>query len=148
MIEIVDIRYCRLGTADLDETVRFATELIGLELVDRENGAAYVRGDDRDHNICYLEGDPADQTLGFEVRTLDELAAAETTLQAAGVETRRGSDDEAAARRCMGFINFNDPTGRAPGLACVNTCNLKFKTAKALEEAGVMDPTIPDLLVG
>ena len=113
MIEIVDIRYCRLGTTDLDETVRFATELIGLELVDRENGAAYVRGDDRDHNICYLEGDPADQTLGFEVRTLDELAAAETTLQAAGVETRRGSDDEAAARRCMGFINFNDPTGNS-----------------------------------
>ncbi|NNE82406.1 MAG: glyoxalase/bleomycin resistance/extradiol dioxygenase family protein [Alphaproteobacteria bacterium] len=113
MIEIVDIRYCRLGTADLNGAVQFATELIGLELVARENGAAYVRGDDRDHNICYFEGDPADQTLGLEVRTFDALTAAEATLQAAGVETRRGDDDAAAARRCMGFLNFRDPTGNS-----------------------------------
>jgi 2,3-dihydroxy-p-cumate/2,3-dihydroxybenzoate 3,4-dioxygenase len=113
MIEIVDIRYCRLGTADLDGAVRFATELIGLELVARENGAAYVRGDDRDHNICYFEGDPADQTLGLEVRTFGELAAAEAALQSAGIDTRRGDDDEAAARRCMGFLNFQDPTGNS-----------------------------------
>ncbi len=113
MIEIVDIRYCRLGTPDLDSAVRFATEIIGLELVGRENGAAYVRGDDRDHNICYFEGDSADQTLGLEVRTFDELEAAETKLQAAGFETRRGTDDEAAARRCMAFINFRDPTGNS-----------------------------------
>ena len=113
MIEIVDIRYCRLGTADLESTVRFATEMIGLELVGHENGAAYVRGDDRDHNICYFEGDPADQTLGLEVRTFDDLAAAEASLQAAGVDTRRGTDDGAAARRCMGFINFADPTGNS-----------------------------------
>jgi len=113
MIEIVDIRYCRLGTADLDGAVRFATEIIGLELVGRENGAAYVRGDDRDHNICYFEGDPADQTLGLEVRTFGELDAAEATLQAAGFQTRRGNDDEAAARRCMAFITFRDPTGNS-----------------------------------
>ena len=113
MIDIVDIRYCRLGTADLEGAVRFATEMIGLELVGRENGSAYVRGDGRDHNICYFEGDPADQTLGLEVRTFDELDAAETALQAAGLQTRRGGGEEAAARRCMGFINFKDPTGNS-----------------------------------
>ncbi|MDH3739202.1 MAG: VOC family protein, partial [Alphaproteobacteria bacterium] len=113
MIEIVDIRYCRLGTADLESTVRFATENIGLELVDREAGVAYVRGDERDHNICYVEGNPADQTLGLEVRSFDELDAAESTLGAAGVVTRRGSDAEAAARRCMAFTNFQDPTGNS-----------------------------------
>lgn len=113
MIEIVDIRYCRLGTADLEGAVQFATEFIGLELVGRENGAAYVRGDDRDHNICYFDGDPTDQTLGFEVRSFDALAAAEAALKATGIATRRGSDDEAAARRCMGFFNFCDPTGNS-----------------------------------
>ena len=113
MIDIVDIRYCRLGTADLAGAVRFATEMIGLELVGRENGTAYVRGDGRDHNICYFDGDPADQTLGLELRTFDELNSAETALQTAGLETRRGGDGEAAARRCMGFINFKDPTGNS-----------------------------------
>jgi catechol 2,3-dioxygenase-like lactoylglutathione lyase family enzyme len=45
MIAIVDIRYCRLGTADLDSTVDFATKLIGLEEVDRSNGQVYLRSD-------------------------------------------------------------------------------------------------------
>jgi len=31
MIDIVGIRYCRLGTADLDTTVEFARSVIGLE---------------------------------------------------------------------------------------------------------------------
>ena len=116
MIEIVDIRYCRLGTADLDSTVAFATNLIGLEEVDRADGQVYLRGDHRDHNICYFEGDPNDHTFGLEVETLDALDAAATTLQAAGIDMRRGSDAEAVARRVMGFINFKDPTGNSVDL--------------------------------
>ena len=113
MIEIIGIRYCRLGTPDVDAAVKFATEMIGLELVARENGAAFVRGDDRDHNICYFQGDPNDHTLGLEVRTFEELDQAESALQAAGRKPRRGSDAEAAARRCMGFLNFTDLTGNS-----------------------------------
>lgn len=116
MIEIVDIRYCRLGTADLKSAVDFATSMIGLEEVARADGQVYLRGDDRDHNICYFAGDPADHTFGLEVETFETLDAAATTLEAAGVAVRRGSDDEAAARRVMGFINFRDPTGNSVDL--------------------------------
>jgi 2,3-dihydroxy-p-cumate/2,3-dihydroxybenzoate 3,4-dioxygenase len=116
MIEIVDIRYCRLGTADLDTSVAFAKDLIGLEEVDRADGQVYLRGDHRDHNICYFSGDPNDHTFGLEVETFDALDAAATTLRDAGVDVRRGSDTEAAARRVMGFINFNDPTGNSVDL--------------------------------
>ncbi len=116
MIEIVDIRYCCLGTADLESTVDFATSMIGLEEVARADGQVYLRGDDRDHNICYFAGDPADHTFGLEVETFEALDAAATTLEAAGVAVRRGSDDEAAARRVMGFINFRDPTGNSVDL--------------------------------
>ncbi len=63
MIELVDIRYVRLGTADLEGAVRYATGTLGLELVGRENGRAYVRGDDRDHNICYIEGQQSGQNF-------------------------------------------------------------------------------------
>jgi 2,3-dihydroxy-p-cumate/2,3-dihydroxybenzoate 3,4-dioxygenase len=113
MIKIVDIRYVRLGTADVDRCVRFATETVGLELMRRENGTAYVRGDNRDHNICYFKGDPKDHTLGLEVATLPELNQAAIELQAAGVEIRWGSDAECTARRVMKFITFQDPTGNA-----------------------------------
>ncbi|MBO6783802.1 MAG: VOC family protein [Alphaproteobacteria bacterium] len=112
-IEIVGIRYCRLGTADLDGAVDFAKTMIGLEEVARENGAVYLRGDHRDHNLVYFEGDPNDHTLGFEVETFEELDTAEQILSGAGCEVRRGTDEEAAARRCMGFLNFTDPTGNS-----------------------------------
>jgi 2,3-dihydroxy-p-cumate/2,3-dihydroxybenzoate 3,4-dioxygenase len=110
MIDIVGIRYCRLGTADLDTTVGFARSVIGLEEVRRENGAVYLRGDDRDHNICYFAGDPLDHTLGFAVETFEQLEAAAQILTAAGVAVHHGSDDDAAARRVMAYINFPDPS--------------------------------------
>ena len=116
MIEIVDIRYCCLGTADLESTVDFATSMIGLEEVARADGQVYLRGDDRDHNICYFAGDPTDHTFGLEVASFDALDAAASTLEAAGVAVRRGSDDEATARRVMGCINFRDPTGNSVDL--------------------------------
>jgi len=45
MIEVVDIRCCRLGTANLDSTADFATNLIGPGEVGRSNGQVYLRGD-------------------------------------------------------------------------------------------------------
>ncbi len=113
MIELVDIRYVRLGTADVDGAVRFATEMLGLELVGRENGHAYVRGDDRDHNICYFEGDPKDHTLAFEVLTRQALEAAAEELDQAGHPVHWGNGEECAGRRVMAFINFKDPTGNS-----------------------------------
>ena len=113
MIEIVGIRYCRLGTADLPSTIEYARNTIGLEEVARENGAVYLRGDHRDHNICYFQGDPSDHTLGLEVRTFDALDAAAQSLSDSGIIVHRGTDAEAAARHVMGFINFADPTGNS-----------------------------------
>ncbi len=71
MINVTGFRYCRLGTADLEEAVKFATEIIGLELVGQDNGFAYLRGDDRDHNIVYFQGDPNDHTVGLELDTFE-----------------------------------------------------------------------------
>ena len=76
MIEIVDIRYVRLGTTDLAAAVRFATEMVGLELADHDDKRAYLRGDHRDHSICYIQGDPNEHVLGFELAGLRELDAA------------------------------------------------------------------------
>ncbi len=56
MIEIIDLSYLRVGAADLEEAVLFATETIGLQEVRREDDRIYVRGDERDHDICYVKG--------------------------------------------------------------------------------------------
>ena len=75
MVNLHDIRYVRVGTTDLDSAIRFATDIVGLQLVAREGKAAYfrsdkiaVRGDTRDHTMVYFEGDPADQAIGFDLR--------------------------------------------------------------------------------
>ena len=95
MIDLHDIRYLRIGTPDLDNAIRFATEIVGLQLVAREGKAAYfrsdkvaVRGDTRDHTLVYFEGDPADQTLGLELRDPARLDAVGSALENAGFPAR------------------------------------------------------------
>ncbi len=113
MIRLVEIRYVRMGTGDLDAAVAYGREILGLELVRRDDRVAYLRGDDRDHNICYFTGDPGDHTLGFELDSEASLDDAAAELEAAGVTVNRGTAEGAAARRVLDYINFRDPTGNS-----------------------------------
>jgi len=80
MISLKDIRYVRLGTANLDDAVRYATQILGLELVRRDRGNAYLRADDRDHTLAYTAGNPRDQSVAFEIGSVRELEAAAAEL--------------------------------------------------------------------
>jgi 2,3-dihydroxy-p-cumate/2,3-dihydroxybenzoate 3,4-dioxygenase len=111
MIPLVDISYVRLGTADLEENVRFATEIVGLELVERSEKVAYVRGDNRNHDICYFQGSTSDHTTGFEIEHEEDYEAAKRALTDAGVEVREGTAADAQDRRVIDFFTFIDPTG-------------------------------------
>ena len=86
-------------------------ETIGLQLVRREDGRAYLRGDDRDHDICYIPGEPGDHTVGFKIETRAELDAAAEQLAAAGVAVERGTKEACEERRVMDLVRFRDPTG-------------------------------------
>ncbi|MDO8778288.1 MAG: VOC family protein [Burkholderiaceae bacterium] len=111
MINLLDIRYVRLGTRNRGEADRFAREILGLEMVREEADTTYFRSDNRDHTLAYFEGDPADHTVGFELRTADELEAAATELSNSGVEVHQGSQAECEQRHVRSYIHFKDPTG-------------------------------------
>ena len=111
MIDLLDIRYVRLGTRDLDAADRFARQVVGLELAREETGARYYRSDDRDHTLVYFEGDPRDHTVGFELRSATELQAAAAVLSDRGFEVWPGSADAREQRRVHDLISFNDPSG-------------------------------------
>src|SRR5574340_836772 len=113
MINVLDLRYVRLGTPDVNRAIKYCTDIVGLELVRRINGSAYLRGDDRDHNVCYFQGDPADTTFGLELDREWDLDAAVQQLEGDGVKVRRGTEKECADRRVMAFANFKDPTGNS-----------------------------------
>lgn len=116
MIAIKDLRYVRLGTADVDAAARFATRFAGLQEVGRMGArgaghAVYLRSDARHHSVVYFEGDPADQVVGFEVAVPAELKAGAGRLAAAGYPVRMGTRDECAVRNVSSLVVLSDPSG-------------------------------------
>ncbi|MBA2933560.1 VOC family protein [Sphingomonas sp. CGMCC 1.13654] len=111
MTDLHDIRYVRVGTERLDESVEFATRILGLELVARDSHAAYLRGDDRDHNVCYVKGEGSGHAVGFEMKSSSLLDRVATELQNAGIAVHHGRAEECEQRRVRDMIRFTDPSG-------------------------------------
>ena len=113
MAELHDVRYVRIGSEDLDTSVRFATEILGLELMERDGSSAYLRGDDRDHNICYTKGRETGQSTGWEVASMDALERYAAELEGAKVDVRTGTNEEREQRRVRGLLVLKDATGNS-----------------------------------
>ena len=111
MIVLKDIRYVRIGTADLDSAVRFATKILGLELDAQDSHAAYLRSDQRDHTLVYLNSAVDDHTVGFELDSLRDLDTAATELERAGFAVHAGTPAECEQRRVKSFVSFREPSG-------------------------------------
>ena len=113
MISLRDIRYVRLGTNDLDDAVRYATRILGLELVRRDASGAYLRADGRDHTLVYTSGNPRDHVAGFELATAAEVETAAAELERAGYAVRSGTKSQCEQRCVDVLIAFKDPSGNA-----------------------------------
>lgn len=119
MIHLADIRYVRLGTRDITGADHFAQQVIGLQPARVQAGESagdgvktrHYRSDGRDHTLVYFEGDPRDHTVGFELRSMDELDTAGAQLSDAGHAVHLGTATECEQRRVQAFIHFRDPTG-------------------------------------
>jgi 2,3-dihydroxy-p-cumate/2,3-dihydroxybenzoate 3,4-dioxygenase len=111
MISIEQLRYIRLGTPDLDRAVDFASRVVGLELVGRDDDQAWFRSDYRDHTLVFFAGDEADQTLGIEVRDQALLESARADLEAAGLPAADGDEVGRKARKVKDYVTFMSPGG-------------------------------------
>jgi 2,3-dihydroxy-p-cumate/2,3-dihydroxybenzoate 3,4-dioxygenase len=108
---IEQLRYVRLGTADLDSACRFATEILGLEPVGRSADHAWFRSDDRDHTVVYVAGSD-EQVVGLEVRDTAALSSADDRLAAAGFRTSRGDAAACELRRVKALLVVDGPGGQ------------------------------------
>ena len=118
MIHLHDIRYLRIGTADLASTIEFLTRIVGLQLAGREGKAAYfrsdkvaVRGDTRDYTLMVFEGDPADHTSAFDLRDAADFERIGAELENGGHRVHYGTPEECESRRVRQFLAFKDPSG-------------------------------------
>jgi 2,3-dihydroxy-p-cumate/2,3-dihydroxybenzoate 3,4-dioxygenase len=111
MINLQDISYVRLGTADLEGATVFATDCLGLEIAFRTKDAVYFKSDQREHTLCYFAGSSTDQTVAFEVASRADLEVAAAELDRIGHPVHVGTDKEAELRLVRNFIAFKDPTG-------------------------------------
>jgi 2,3-dihydroxy-p-cumate/2,3-dihydroxybenzoate 3,4-dioxygenase len=111
MLDLLQISYVRLGTADLIGADRFAREVLGLQPVRQDAGAHYYRSDHRDHTLVYLPAAPNEQAVGFELKDAGALRAAAKELSNADFAVHEGSAGECEQRRVAAFIGFTDLTG-------------------------------------
>lgn len=108
---IEQLRYVRLGTADLKGASDFAQRILGLQLVDRTEGAAYFRSDFRHHTLVYHSDATASPAIGLEVREPAALERAVEILAAKGIAAIRTSADHCAARRVRQLVSFHMSSG-------------------------------------
>ncbi|MDP9013729.1 MAG: VOC family protein [Pseudomonadota bacterium] len=114
MSAIQSLGYVGLTVSDLDRWKLFATQLLGLQVVTREDGALDLRMDSYATRLR-LTGGAADDidSIGWEVRDRAELEALRATLVHHGIAVTAGTASEAQRRYVEGLIKFRDPEGLA-----------------------------------
>jgi 2,3-dihydroxybiphenyl 1,2-dioxygenase len=109
---ILGLGYLGIGTEKLDDWTNFASNWLGMQMVDRGAGVRAFRMDDRKQRLVVDRGLPEGQRyFGWEVAdgaALDTLGA---RLETAGVAVKREPASLADQRFVSGLISFADPFG-------------------------------------
>ncbi len=115
MVSVTQLGYLGISVSDLETWERFATQVLGLGVNEREeDGSLFLRMDEYHHRfILHPTGSDDLAYIGWEVTNEEALGTIADQLQAAGVEVAPGTPAEAEARRVAGLIKFSDPNGIA-----------------------------------
>lgn len=111
-MEIQALGYVGVGASDLTDWTDFATNWLGMQMVERGNSVRAFRMDDRQQRLVVDRaiGDNH-RYFGFEVADAASLQSLATRLEAAGVAVRREPKARADQRRVADLISFADPEG-------------------------------------
>lgn len=139
MITLKDLAYVRVGTQDMDAQLRFAQDIVGLELVAAEGRTAYLRADNRHHCLAFVEGETVGTLAsGFTVADAAALEAAAHQLEAEGLTVHHGTAEEARERRVRDFISFVTPSGNPIDLV-IGQIQLESRPVRFARPAGITE---------
>ena len=113
MTGVAQLGYLGFEVSDLEAWKNFGTAVLGLDIVNEsDDGSFGLRMDSYQQRFFITRGEADDLTvLGWEVPDQDELDAVRSRLQAAGVEVREGTPEQARQRMVQALISFRDPGG-------------------------------------
>ena len=150
MITLTDIAYVRSGVADLDAATRFATGIVGLELVTpTEVGVAHLRADGRHDCLALVEGPSGVISSGFSRGGLRRAGRRRDRARAAPASACTAvRPPRPDPRRVREFIGFDDPFGNRVEL--VNQLQtvarpVAFSRAAGITEFGHLCLDAPDV---
>src|ERR1019366_5292272 len=104
--------YVGVGAADLTDWTRFATDWLGMQMVDKSASCRAFRMDDRKQRLIVDAALPEGaHYFGWEVADATALDTLAARLEAAGVRVRREPAALADQLCVTGLISFADPAG-------------------------------------
>lgn len=110
---VTEVGYIGLSISDLDRWKLFACDIVGMEFFQEDEAdRAYLRMDEWHHRITlHLDGEDDLGYLGLRVAGPNELSAVAEKLTDAGIDFRRGTEQEAVERRVLDILKTVDPGG-------------------------------------
>jgi 2,3-dihydroxy-p-cumate/2,3-dihydroxybenzoate 3,4-dioxygenase len=109
-IDIEQLCYVRLGTARIDESARFAEEILGLERTAGVEGDIAFRASDLSQNLVFTS--TADEhAVGLELRDEGTFLQAQAALSEAGFPTREADSNECKRRNVRRALLTTDASG-------------------------------------
>ncbi len=111
-MEITALGYLGIKSSQMDQWSRMATDLLGMQRVDRAAKVNAYRMDDRKQRLI-IDGssDAGLAVMGWEVATQSELDRLAGRLDDHGVRVTRGLRALADERHVSELISFSDPAG-------------------------------------
>jgi len=116
MAGVTELGYIGLNATDLDAWRSYATECVGLEIVESDKDDRFhLRMDLQHYRFTVHKTEDSDDLayMGWRVAGQEEFKEMQKTLTDAGVEYRLGTEEEARERHVLALIKLNDPSGTA-----------------------------------
>jgi 2,3-dihydroxybiphenyl 1,2-dioxygenase len=112
MFGVKQLAYVIVGGNDLAAWKRFATEILGMQVAASDSNRLLLRMDENCYRV-WVEPNKKEDLLaaGWEVENEEALKGLAQRLEQAGVRVHHASSAEADARRVLGLIKCQDPSG-------------------------------------
>jgi biphenyl-2,3-diol 1,2-dioxygenase len=111
---VSQLAYLGIGVSDMGAWKSFATDILGMQIIERaDDGTVYLRMDENHHRIAlHPSGEDDVLYIGLQAATTASFEEAKAALRAAGVSVTPGTPAETTHRRLIDFVKFE--TGDLP----------------------------------